>query len=183
MVVLVILSIFAVMVLPEFKGSRAEARLRGETEQLASMLRLANSQAVSTQAEVRLFVDQKKRRIFLEARDELGKFQPLDKLPGSLREFPEGIEIEIHPHRDRNYRHKKRLDFQRDRGHPDQLLFYPDGTTDPGELWIQDEMDFGWKLVVNSLTSRVQLLPFDGQMEAESELRQENERRKRRRRK
>lgn len=165
LVVLVIISIVLVSVVPEFRGSGREARLRADTSRLASMLRLARSHAVSTGRAVRFTLDPVEHEARLEVRDETGGFRAPRGIERPVRELEEELRIGLRPVENRNYRHRRSREFLRDRGEPGGIFFQPDGSCDPAEIFLVADDGPGLKIVLDSLTSRVRILPGDALVE------------------
>jgi len=87
LVVIVILGILAGLALPELGGTVADSRLRAAGRELAAVLHLAYSQAVTTGREHRVTIARDSGRFWIEGRvengDAIGEFRRIDGISGA----------------------------------------------------------------------------------------------------
>jgi len=168
MVVIILIGILTALVVPELKGSLKDARLKAASRELVNVFTLASSRAVSLNQVHRVRLDEKTGRYLLERRVREGRdgpeFEPVADEPGCRGELDSRIAVTIRP---------PGLDMPpdsaepgaadsvaapSDSAQPDALAFYPDGTTDGGNIELLDEDGFRLVLELNPVTARVHVL-------------------------
>lgn len=182
MVVVVILSVLAVAIAPQFAGTYQAALLRGVARQLVTAVRLASSQAVTRGRDVRLMIDGERHRYWMECRQgESGSAVP----PLPIRSLPEPTPI-LHVPGASGELHEKILVevVKSSRERPDAaspgtaprpggregrkstswgtgIPFHSDGTTEAHEIILRDSEGFGLALRIHPTTSRVRTVALE----------------------
>jgi general secretion pathway protein H len=131
-VVLALLALLMGLVLPGLQRTITRERDRAGLRQLATVLRLARSQAATTQQRVRVFLDLKTERYWLEHSNRNGV------LAGMRLEDPRLVW----------------QDFARTRGY---IAFYGDGSSSGGKLVLVDSSGRRYNLEVEIITGKVTL--------------------------
>jgi type II secretion system protein H len=163
MVVIVIIGIMTAMMIPEMKGTFQDALLRSTSRELINVFDLAYSRAVSLNQLRRVRLDEKSGRYFVEKQvTENGResFVPVDDVPGVKGELDSRITVEFQPPGEIPSEAGPALvaptaenDFE-----GVTISFYPDGTTDGGDILLRDRDGFRLRLQINPVTARVHIL-------------------------
>lgn len=153
-VVLIVLTLLAAAIVPQFSGSYHDALLRATGRRLLDVIQLAHSQSISTGQAVRLQIDGEAHSYQLETRDALGsqhRFVPLEGVTGSAGTIDARIRVELRAEDDAG---DTPVRATRD---ADCIAFHPDGTADASVLEMRDPEGFGLALRIHPSTSRVAL--------------------------
>lgn len=155
MVVLAIFAIVTATIVPEFAGTRDEARLRSTARRLVAALNLARSQAVTTLRIHRVSFDPAGRRFRLEVeRDgEHQGFGRATRLPETDGRVADGIAAEIRPGKKLRRRRALAAEKGSTASHR-EVRFFPDGTADSREILLRDRRGFGVLLRIDPVTGR-----------------------------
>lgn len=159
LVVITILGVLAAMVIPNFTGTREEARLRASARQLGMLMHLAYSQAVTTASSQRVLIEPPSGRYWLESetRDPRAsaRFQRARELPGSEGKLAPGILVEVLRTGEVSHTRRKAAAFSRPESALPEVRFHPDGTAEGREIRLYDRQGFGLALRVHPATARV----------------------------
>lgn len=131
-VVLALLALLMGLVLPGLQRTVTKERERANLRQLATVLRLARSQAASTRQRIRVFLDVKTEQYWLEGSNRQGV------LAGMRLQDPRLVWQD--PTRQRGY-----------------IAFYGDGSSSGGKLILVDRTGRRYHLEVEIITGRVSL--------------------------
>lgn len=171
LVVVTLIGILTAMILPEMRGTRADAVLRSAGRRLVSACGVASSQAISRGETHRVRFDPANGRYRLERRssppggNNAPAFSPVEGIADATGSVDSRITLEVRrspaapsaspsaaaPETDS-------LEDERapaPRGH---VGFYPDGTADRADIILRDREGFGLILRVNPVTGRVRVL-------------------------
>jgi type II secretion system protein H len=163
-VVLVIMGIMAAMIIPQMQGSFEVALLRSNARKIISVLSLAHSQAVSHNQARRVRLDGRRATYLLEKQvRSLGrkdKFSPVQDSPGSDGKLDPRISIEVRnlPEQGVNESDsagERRPEFPEP---ADSIVFFPDGTAEGKEIWLQDRSGARLVLQVSPVTAGVRIM-------------------------
>ena len=162
-VVVVVLSVVAAMVVPEFSGTYHHALLRGATREAVAVMHLAYSQAVTTGRVHHLCVDTARGRFWLETRALRGdrRFQPVTNVPGSAGRFDPRIRVRIRASGEEApgpWAGEPAVPPEGSAPAAEALVFRPDGTSEARELRLEDEEGFAMVVRVHPATSRVRVI-------------------------
>jgi Tfp pilus assembly protein FimT len=166
MVVLVLIGILSAMIIPEMKGTYADALLRSSGRELVNIFKLAYSQAVSRNELHVVRFETTTGHFTLERRlpsqGSQARFAALKDIPGSSGEIDNRITIEVHKNNeasDENSVSNPGLvaTDEPERPRDDIVTFYPDGTADAAEVLLHDQAGFGLRLRIDPITARVEI--------------------------
>jgi len=181
-VVIVLMGIMAALIVPEMRGTYADAVLRSGSRELANVCSIASSRAVSFNQVHRVHVDPATRRFRVERRvrgpDRVPTFVPLRDVSGSEGTLGGSVSVRIQPASEPTEAASDEADPGLDSGRgsgpgrmandtvgdpgeqasSQSLSFYPDGTADRGEIVLRDPEGFGLVLRINPVTARVRVL-------------------------
>lgn len=169
MVVLVLIGIMTAMILPEMKGTYEEALLSSTGRQLADVLGIAYSRAVTVHQPHRVRLDKITHRYSIERRvhESHGQssFAPVQDLPGGEGAMDARISIELRkPGEDFSDPSDSLLASKEElasRDADEAIVFYPDGTADAREIQLKDRDGFRLVLRINPTTARVQIVELE----------------------
>jgi Tfp pilus assembly protein FimT len=166
MVVLVLIGVLSAMILPEMKGTYADARLRSSGRELLNVFKVAYSQAVSQNQIHVVRIVEKTRHFAIERRVQSpgrsAEFAPLNGISGSSGDLDDRITVEIRKTNDPADENSQRdtssvLDSERVAANQNVLTFYPDGTADGAEVLLRDSSGAGLRLRLDPITARVEI--------------------------
>ena len=172
MVVMVLIGILSAMILPEMKGTFADALLRASGRDMVNVLKLAYSRSVSLNQIHIVRIDEKNGRYVVErrmaGRGNQARWEPLEGVSGSSGNIDTRITLEV---RKTNDSGASESESQSDRvAKPDHevapgniVTFYPDGTADGADILLRDRAGFGLRLRIDPITSRVEILNLTNQ--------------------
>ena len=172
MVVMVLIGILSAMILPEMKGTFADALLRASGRDMVNVFKLAYSRSVSLNQIHIVRIEEKNGRYVVErrmaGRGNPARWEPLKGVSGSSGNIDTRITLEV---RKTNDSVASDSESQPDPGaKPDQevapgnvVTFYPDGTADGAEILLRDRAGFGLRLRIDPITSRVEILNLTNQ--------------------
>ena len=158
-VVVVIIGITAAMVIPEMKGTFADALLRAAGRDLANAANMAASRSVSLNQLCRLNLNTHTGSYVVERQMRDGGrmgFEPVRDLPGGNGTLDSRISVAVatpalaSPD-------EAGAPPTMDAAAPDAISFYPDGTADPAEIKLRDRDGFELILQINPITGRVRV--------------------------
>ncbi len=171
MVVLVLIGIMTAMILPEMKGTYEEALLSSTGRELANVLGVAYSRAVTVHQPHRVRLDKITHRYSIERRVHgshgQSSFAPVRDLPGGEGTMDVRISIELRKpgedfsdasDADSLLASKGGMSF---RDGDEAIVFYPDGTADAREIQLEDRDGFRLVLRINPTTARVQIMELE----------------------
>ena len=169
MVVLVLIGIMTAMILPEMKGTYEEALLHSTCRELANVVGVAYSRAVTVHQPHRVRLDKITHHYSIERRvfgsHGQSSFAPVRDLPGGEGTLDARIAIELRkPGEDFSdpsdsfLASKEELAF---REGDEAIVFYPDGTADAREIELKDREGFRLVLRINPTTARVQIMELE----------------------
>ncbi len=169
MVVLVLIGIMTAMILPEMKGTYEEALLHSTGRELANVMGVAYSRAVTVHQPHRVRLNKITHRYSIERRvhgsNGQSGFAPVRDLPGGEGKLDARIAIELRkPGEDFSdtlnslLASKEELAF---RDGDEAIVFYPDGTADAREIQLEDRDGFRLVLRINPATARVQIVEVE----------------------
>jgi type II secretion system protein H len=156
-VVVAIIGITAAMVIPEMKGTFADALLRSAGRDLANAANMAASRSVSLNQLCRLNLNTHTGEYVVERqRQEGGRmaFEPVKDLPGGKGTLDSRITLAVAapaPAAPGDAEAPPTTDAAA----PDAISFYPDGTADAAEIKLRDRDGFELILQINPITGRV----------------------------
>lgn len=164
MVVVIVLGIVTATVVSQFGASRHEEILRSEARELLAVMNLAYSEAVTSSRLHRLRLDPGKGRYWLEARSgEEVAFSPLRNVAGASGTIDVRLSAAVRESTEREDQGEKILfNLQATPTPSDAIDFRPDGTADAREVELRDQQGFALLLLVNPLTSRVDIVEVTG---------------------
>ena len=163
MTVIVIIGIMTAVMIPEMRGSFQDALLRSSSRELINVFDLAYSRAVSLNQVRRVRLDEKNGHYLVEKKTEENgqeNFVPVDDVPGNKGELDSRITVAFHkpdeaPAGESPASPSPVADEAPTSGVA--INFYPDGTSDPGEIILRDRDGFQMTLRLNPITARVRL--------------------------
>jgi len=169
MVVLVLIGIMTAMILPELKGTYEEALLSSTGRQLANVLGIAYSRAVTVHQPHRVRLDSITHRYSIERRVSGTRgqesFAPVPDLPGGEGTLDARIAIELRKPGEDFADPSDALPASKAELAPrdgnEGIVFYPDGTADAREIQLQDRAGFRLVLRINPTTARVQIMELE----------------------
>ena len=161
MVVLTVLGILSALIVPQFNSSSEDARLLAAGRELATVMTLAYSQAVTLHRPCRLRLDRGRGRYWLESPAEgpEGGFSPLADVPGAAGVLDARIEIQVKSPAGAEENGPRAVAAGPGRSDRDleTVSFRPDGTADSREILLRDREGFGLSIEVHPITSRIRL--------------------------
>ena len=164
MVVIVLIGIFTAAILPEMRGTYQDALLRSSSRQLIDVFGLASSRAVSLNQVYRVRLEETTGRYQLErqvaSRGMGDEFVPVEDEAGSRGQLDKRISLMVHPVGEDATEPADSPPATEPgaAGPPGAIAFYPDGTTDGGEIQLQDRDGFRFVLRLNPVTARVHVV-------------------------
>ena len=167
MVVLVLMGILSAMILPEMKGTFADALLRSSGRDLVNVFKLAYSRAVSLNQVQVVRVDEGSGHYQIErlvpGRSSQQEYAPLKDVSGSAGKIDPRIRVQVHkrdavPSAEATDSQEAAPVGDRQATPASAVAFYPDGTADGAEVLLHDSAGFGLRLRINPITSRVEIL-------------------------
>jgi type II secretion system protein H len=171
MVVIVLIGIITALIIPEMRGTYQDALLRSTGRELVSAFNIANSRAVSLNQVHRLTIDERTGRYLLEMRvredEHGGEFVPVQDVPGAQGELDTRITVSFRPPGEATTNEEGEPSSSSAApvaaigAHEGSILFYPDGTSDPGEILLQDGDGFRVALKINPVTARVHVVELE----------------------
>jgi prepilin-type N-terminal cleavage/methylation domain-containing protein len=171
MVVLVLIGIMSAMIIPEMRGTYEDARLRSASRDLLNVFDLAYSRAISLRQTHRVRLDRINSRYFIEKSRPEGRgknvFSVVQDIPGGEGEIDRRISMEVRKTGEDLSVATDQPPTQNARdGMPSQdsedaIAFYPDGTADAREIWLEDREGFRLALRINATTARVQIVELE----------------------
>lgn len=167
MVVIVLISIFSALILPEMAGSYQDAKLKATARQLITLCGFANSQAISLHEPHRIRFDLRSRTYRLERQNSASTTSTnRSATTAGIRtegQWDEGIRLEIRevPKPDAAVSGESRTEAPPTSGAPrtpsNSLLFRADGTTEAREITLEDRAGFRLALRLNPTTARIRI--------------------------
>lgn len=167
LVVITLIAILSAAILPEMRGTYTHATLRAAGRDLANLCALAASRAVSFNQVHRVHLDPATGRFRLEQRPRAARrdtaFVPVRGVPGVNGQLDPRLTARIATRPDASdaspsTRPPSPLDGSTAEDLPaDALVFYPDGTADPGAILLQHRDGSRLLLRVNPATARVRI--------------------------
>jgi type II secretory pathway pseudopilin PulG len=166
MVVLVLIGILSAMIIPEMKGTYADALLRSSGRELVNVFKLAYSEAISRNQIYIVRLDRTKGHFVLERRlrgqGNRTEFAPVKDVSGSSGDIDSRITVEVRKSNDAPAESPgpeagPASSFEPERQPDDALTFYPDGTADAAEVLLRDQAGFGLRLRIDPITARVEI--------------------------
>jgi len=167
MVVMILIGILSAMILPEMRGTYADALLRSSGRDLVNVFKLAYSQAVSFNQEHVVRIEEKTGHYVVERRvrdpQNHAGFAPLKDISGSSGDIDNRITIKVRRTGDDGVEDVEpggASGPMAERGSRpgNALSFYPDGTADAAEVVLRDRAGFGLRLRLDPVTARVEIL-------------------------
>lgn len=166
MVVIVLIGILTAVIIPEMHGTYQDALLRSTSRELIDVFSLASSRAVSLGQPHRVRLDEKTGRYLLERRVRStgpeDEFAPVEDVPGSEGRLDTRITVVMHPPGElptENATEETEPAPVDPAATPlNAITFYPDGTTDGGNIELHDSEGFRFVLRLNPVTARVHVV-------------------------
>jgi type II secretion system protein H len=166
MVVLVLIAIMTALIIPEMRGTLADAQLRSTARELVGVFNLAYSQAVTVNRPHRVRIDPRARRYQLEwassGSEQSGRFAPVTGINGCQGTWDEKIRLEIR----KSPRSPQAPDEEQllESGVVsfETILFLPDGTADSTEIHLEDQTGSELVLAIHPTTARVRIIESQG---------------------
>jgi Tfp pilus assembly protein FimT len=158
-VVVAIIGITAAMVIPEMKGTFADALLRAAGRDLANAANMASSRSVSLNQLCRLNLNTHTGSYVVERQMHEGGrmgFEPVKDLPGGRGTLDSRISVAVATPAMESPEEAGSAPTM-DAAAPDAISFYPDGTADPAEIKLRDRNGFELILQINPITGRVRV--------------------------
>ncbi|HLH55213.1 MAG TPA: GspH/FimT family pseudopilin [Verrucomicrobiae bacterium] len=162
MVVMILIGILTAMILPEMKGTYADALLRASGRDMVNVFKLAYSRSVSLNQPHVVRIEQKTGHYVVERRSSGRKnpgWEPLKDVAGSSGAIDSRIVVEVRKETDSD---RTDADSSLNSGRQDApengITFYPDGTADGAEVLLRDQAGFALRLRVDPITARVEIL-------------------------
>ncbi len=169
MVVVIVIGIMTAMVLPEMRGTYGDTVLRSASRDLVDACGIASSRAVSFCQEHRLRLDPVEGRYVVERRigapNGEESFVPVRDVPGSTGKMDGRLTFRIlPPAQGSNGEAAGAAENPEEEtsqvGGGDGVGFYPDGTSDGGQILLRDRDGFRLALRINPITARVRVIPM-----------------------
>jgi type II secretion system protein H len=159
MVVIVLISIMTALIIPEMKGTYEDALLRSTGRELAGVLSLASSRAVSQNQAHYVLWDAKTGRYQVACRRPIGGHEemvPLRDVAGGEGKLDTRITIHILPTSEMGAPAEAAApgEARLDR---DSIGFFPDGTAEAVEIQLRDRAGFQLVMQLNPVTARIRL--------------------------
>jgi Tfp pilus assembly protein FimT len=167
MVVIVLIGILTAAIIPEMHGTYQDALLRSTSRELVNVFSLASSRAVSLNQLHRVRLDEKTGRYVLEMRLRSSgtedEFAPVEDVSGNGGQLDTRITIVLHrpgeiPATKPTEETEPPPVESAPAGPLDTISFYPDGTTDGGDIELHDKEGFRFILRLNPVTARVRVV-------------------------
>ncbi len=168
MVVIVLIGILSAMIIPEMRGTYADALLRSTSRKLVDACNLASSRAISLNATHRVRLIRNPGRYVIErrVRDPQGQsgYLPARDLPGGEGELDPRITIAFQPADEptpTTTEPSESTPSEPDEptgDSADTIGFYSDGTADAAEILLRDTEGFILALHINPITARVRVI-------------------------
>ena len=172
-VVLVLMSILSMLIIPEMRGTMDDAVLRAAGREWIHAFDLAGSQAVSRSQVVRVhYYSGEHRYEFereVESKEGRDAFERVADLQGANGKLDSTVKVSIHPTTgDDSMGNPPGADRSggsiggsrgnlRRRNSQDTIAFYPDGTADSCRILLEDRSGYKLALLLNPITSRVEI--------------------------
>lgn len=159
MVVIVLISIMTAMIIPEMKGSYEDALLRSTGRELAGVLSLAASRAVSQNQAHYVLWDAKTGHYQVASRQHVSgreEMVPLRDVAGGEGKLDKRISIHILPTSEMGVP-AEAADPSEARVDRDSIAFFPDGTAEAVEIQLRDRAGFQLVMQLNPVTGRIHL--------------------------
>jgi len=162
--VITVISILALMVVPEFTGTHQFVLLRSNARNIISILNLAYSQAVTQGRVHRVCFDQNSHKCWLESKDDKQGFLPVSSITGSACKIEGKTQIQVHSLGDDNTNETFSSNFnpQHDSLNSSCIYFQPDGTSERREIVLTGVEGLSLALRINPITSRVKIIDLTG---------------------
>jgi prepilin-type N-terminal cleavage/methylation domain-containing protein len=161
-VVVILIGILSALIIPEMRGTYEAELLRSTSRDLIDAFHVAYSRAVSFNQLHRFRLDPATHRFMLEKRvwaNGLEDFVPVRDVPGAEGQLDERISVRIRVSDSaQSTPAGQGTASENQTAGPEELSFYPDGTTEAAELLLQDRQGFRLLLRVNPTTARVRIL-------------------------
>ena len=169
MVVIVLIGIMTAMIIPEMRGSYQDAVLRSASRKLVDGFDLAYSRAISFNQTHRVRLDRKGNRYVIEKKLREGaaddRFVPLKDVSGSTGALDSSLKIGFRMGGEETSAlagpEQPASSGARDLRAPPRaegFTFYPDGTSDAGEVVLEDREGFRVAMRMNPVTARVHII-------------------------
>lgn len=170
MVVVVMIGIMTALIIPEMKGTYEDALLRSTGRKLVSVIRLANSRAITRSQIQRVRIDSREGRVSIEGGSAKGQANNANnELPGGDGKLDSRITVEIKQAGDGPSESSDAVpgfvsgDDLGKRSQEQTITLYPDGTAEAVEIVLRDREGFRLGLRINPITARVQSIELQRQ--------------------
>jgi type II secretory pathway pseudopilin PulG len=168
MVVVVLIGILTATIIPEMRGSYADALLRSTSRDLISAFSLASSRAASAGQVYRVRIDRSNGRYFIEKRlhedNPDGEFVSAKDIIENEGQLDTRISIQIHKSGDaaddasEPLAEPEAANESPVRDRDEAVIFYPDSTAEAAEVRLRDAEGFRLGLRLNPVTARVHIV-------------------------
>jgi type II secretion system protein H len=167
MIVMILIGILSAMILPQMKGTYADALLRSSGRDLVNVFKLAYSRSVSLNQTLVVRFNTQTGRYSVERetnrQDSGPSFVPLRDVTGASGKIDTRIKVEFRKNPDATSqapgRDEEKQSIQASETQSaSALTFYPDGTADSAEIILRDQAGFALKLRIDPVTARVEFL-------------------------
>lgn len=164
-VVLFILTMAAALVAPAFSRSFGQLRVKAAARELAALCRFARTQAISSQAVLEVVMDRRTNTYWLRGPDWIvGRLGGIEHV--ATAEDPEQPwEVRMRQARVRTLPAGVTLKSvvletgplgEEERG---TIAFFPQGSSTGGEVWVSDDKERGYRIVVDPSIGLVRIRP------------------------
>jgi type II secretion system protein H len=165
-VVVTLIGIMTAMILPEMRGTYEDALLRSTSRELVNAFGLAHSRAVSFNQPHRVRLESVAGQYHVEKRvRDRGReeFVPLRDVPACDGKLDTRIAVEVRTPGEVSAAESSAPVGARDDlfvADLETIAFYPDGTADAKEVYLEDRQGFRLALRINPITARVRVVEF-----------------------
>lgn len=162
-VVVALIAILTALIVPEMRGTYEDARLRATGRELAEVLELAGSRAVSRNQPHCVQLNARTGQYVVERKIQVGgreEYVPLQDVAGSAGRLDHRIGIEIRhpgPEAGSDAEATAISGGEEDPAEPGRIAFNPDGTADAVEILLRDAAGYSLQLRLNPVTARIHL--------------------------
>jgi Tfp pilus assembly protein FimT len=152
MIVLVVIGIVTAVMVSDMSGTFQDGLLRSSSRQLIGVFNLASSRAISVNRQQRVHFDSGNNRFAIEQHERGDEFEPARGLAESEGTIDSRISWRV-----RETDADEAPDPSRPPSIDNAVNFYPDGTSDGGEIELRDRDGKGLVLRVSPVTARVEI--------------------------
>jgi type II secretion system protein H len=160
MVVIVLISIMTALIVPEMRGTFADATLRSGARKLVDALTLANSRAVSLGQVHRVRFDEANGKYVLErgARSGERAFVEVDDVSTAKGALDDSVKLQIRKTDLADAPDLAPLIHEAEPQSRQTISFYADGSADGADILLRDRHGFELRLNISRITGRIEVM-------------------------